>query len=140
MDYEPSGPFITSVLELKLDVNTTFEWQKHSQATVGIPHYQQLLEFLNLRAHASETSVADPGRRTRNEPFAARKTFTSSKPIASFAASADDVAIENCILCKTEKHPLYVRGKFKSLSHDEMVSTLKSRGFCLNCMRPGHFV
>ena len=25
MDYEPSSPFITSVLELKLDVNTMFE-------------------------------------------------------------------------------------------------------------------
>ena len=30
LDYKPSGPFITSVLELKLDVNTMFEWQKHS--------------------------------------------------------------------------------------------------------------
>jgi hypothetical protein len=28
MDYEPSGPFITSALELKLDVNTMFEWQR----------------------------------------------------------------------------------------------------------------
>ena len=29
-DYEPSGPFITSVLELKLDANTMFEWQRFS--------------------------------------------------------------------------------------------------------------
>ena len=26
MDFEPSGPFITSMLELKLDVNAVFEW------------------------------------------------------------------------------------------------------------------
>ena len=26
MEYEPSGYFIMSVLELKLDVNTMFEW------------------------------------------------------------------------------------------------------------------
>ena len=31
MDFEPSGPFITSMLELKLDANTMFEWQKFSQ-------------------------------------------------------------------------------------------------------------
>ena len=31
MDYDPSGPFITSILELKLDTNTVFEWQKYSQ-------------------------------------------------------------------------------------------------------------
>ena len=28
--YEPSGPFIISALELKLDETTMFEWQKHS--------------------------------------------------------------------------------------------------------------
>ena len=48
MDYEPSGPFITSTLELKLDPNTMFEWQKHSQRSAAVPHYQDLLEFINL--------------------------------------------------------------------------------------------
>ena len=43
MDYEPSGPFITSVLELKLDTNTMFEWQKHSQSATSVPHYGELL-------------------------------------------------------------------------------------------------
>ena len=38
MDYEPSGPFITSALELKLDVNTMFEWQKHSQDSTDVPY------------------------------------------------------------------------------------------------------
>ena len=39
MDYEPSGPFITSTLELKLNPNTMFEWQKHSQSSTVVPHY-----------------------------------------------------------------------------------------------------
>ena len=43
MDYEPSGPFITSILELKLDVDTIFEWQKHSQML-----YHTIKSFLNL--------------------------------------------------------------------------------------------
>ena len=30
MDCEPSGPFLTSVIELKLDTTPMFEWQKHS--------------------------------------------------------------------------------------------------------------
>ena len=50
MGYEPSGPFITSALELKLDEATMFEWEKHSQKSEGVPHCQFLLEFLNLRA------------------------------------------------------------------------------------------
>ena len=57
MECEPSGPFITSVIELKLDTTTMFEWQKHSQAATSVPHYQELLNFINLRAQASETST-----------------------------------------------------------------------------------
>ena len=49
MDYKPSSPFITSsTLELKLDPSTMFEWQKHSQSSTVVPHYQDLLEFINL--------------------------------------------------------------------------------------------
>ena len=66
MDYEPSGPFITSVLELKLDTNTMFEWQRHSQSTVAVPHCQDLLDFINLRAQASEASTTNK-KSVRNE-------------------------------------------------------------------------
>ena len=53
--YDLSGPFVTSLLELKLDHSTIVEWQRHSQEPKGVPHYQELLEFLDLRAQASET-------------------------------------------------------------------------------------
>ena len=53
--YKPSH---LTVIELKLDVDTMFEWQKHSQANIDVPHYQDLLEFLDLRAQASETTVS----------------------------------------------------------------------------------
>ena len=52
LGHEPSGPFITSTLELKLDTNTMFEWQQHSQSSTDVPHYQEFLEFVNLRAQA----------------------------------------------------------------------------------------
>ena len=38
MECEPSGPFVTVVLELKLDPGTIFEWQKHTQDTNMVPH------------------------------------------------------------------------------------------------------
>ena len=62
MGHEPPGPFLTSLLELKLDVDTTFEWRRHSQSSTGIPHYHELLDFVNLRAQASETANPNPGR------------------------------------------------------------------------------
>ena len=52
MGYDPSAPFITSAIELKLDETTLFEWQSCS-----VPHYQDLLDFINLRAQATESHV-----------------------------------------------------------------------------------
>ena len=43
MDYEPSGPFVTSILELKLDADTMIEWQRYSQNELDVPHYQEFL-------------------------------------------------------------------------------------------------
>ena len=41
MGYDPPGPFITSLLELKLDMNTMFEWQRHSQESTDVPHFSK---------------------------------------------------------------------------------------------------
>ncbi len=60
MKYDP-GP---SVLELKLDATTTFEWQKHSQTQRKVPHYQDLLDFINLRAQASESRSQQQVKKT----------------------------------------------------------------------------
>ena len=89
MEYEPSGPFITSALELKLDTNTMFEWQKHSQDSTEVPHFQKLLEFINLRAQASEVSMPEPVRKGKAECPPPRKPFThgAGKHIASFAST-----------------------------------------------------
>ena len=43
MNYEPSGPFIMAVIELKLDQTTMFAWQMHSQESPDVPHYKDLL-------------------------------------------------------------------------------------------------
>ena len=135
MDYEPPGPFITSVLELKLDQNTQFEWQKHSNESSTVPHYSELLEFINLRAQASE-SLAVPAK--GSAPFSSKKSPTS-RSVVSHAASASD-STPPCCLCTDQKHPLYACPKFKLMSHEQRTETLKTNNLCLNCLRPGHFV
>ena len=54
MEQEPSPSFITSIIELKLDPTTMFEWQRHTQSQTEVPHYREMLEFLDRRAQASE--------------------------------------------------------------------------------------
>ena len=144
MELEPSGEFVTSLLELKLDTSTMFEWQKYSQDTVTVPHYSKLLEFLNLRAQASETTLSDQGRKTpRDDLNQWSRNGPVSKRITSYSGNAvpkDKTFNNNCVLCKTNKHPLYGCTKFQDLSQSSKMSVLKSNGLCINCLRPGHFV
>ena len=133
MGYEPSGAFLTSILEIKLDPGTMFEWQKHSSTSTTVPHYNDLLEFLNLRAQASEHTIDDSHRRTPNEM---RKVH---KPIASHNANVTPASNASCPLCKSENHLLFACSKFKGLSHERKMATVKSNGLCLNCLRSGHF-
>ena len=67
MDCEPLGPFLTSVIELKLDTTTMFKWQKHSQDASSMPHYLDLLEFINLHPQASETSTPEGKKLSKGE-------------------------------------------------------------------------
>ena len=135
MEYDPPGHFITSLLELKLDPGTMFEWQKHSQESSTVPHFNTLLEFINLRAQASESTAPEPSKKRQFEVAASKRSFVP-RPVTSLTAAIDD----SCIVCKAGKHPLYSCHKFKSLPHDRMMLILKSNGLCLNCLKPGHFV
>ena len=135
MGHEPSGPFLTSIIELKLDTDTLFEWQKHSQDTTDMPHYQKLLEFLNLRAQASESSVQSK-KLSKNpiETSFGRRATPTNKPITSFVANSTSADTSHRAHCKSDDHQRYGCTKFKALSHDQKLSTLKTNGCCLNCL------
>lgn len=98
-----------------------------AKAQSGVHHFNELLSFLNLRAQASESLASN------------RRQNTPNKPITSFTAGASDSS-PNCVICKTDRHPLYACSRFKLLPHDQKVSVVKSNGVCMNFLRPGHFV
>ena len=125
----PTGSFITALLELKLDKDTMFEWHKASQDN-ETPHYNDLLDFLNLRAQASETSSSELKKRHSSRQ-------ANPKSATSFAAIAQETPA-NCSLCKTQKHLLYACPLFKAHPHDKMLATVRSTNACLNCLKLGH--
>ena len=122
--------FLTSMIELKLDVDTLFEWQKHSQTATGVPHFHDLLQFIDLRAQASEASYATSKKQMqqpRRQP----------NRVGSFAANSE--FSNDCVICKTTKHPLYACNEFKAMSHDGRMRVLKVNRLCVNCLGTGHF-
>ena len=43
LGYEPSGEFIASLLEFKLDRLMMYEWQRFTREQKKVPHYSKLL-------------------------------------------------------------------------------------------------
>ena len=125
MGHEPSPSFITSVIELKLDTDTMFEWQRHSHTESDVPHYNQLLEYIDQRAQASESLGHNIFKKNDKK---------LPKPIPSFPTHTTPA----CIACKSDKHPLYICQSFKGLPHEQKVFLLKSNHFCMNCLTAGH--
>ena len=143
MDYEPSVQFITSILELKLDTMTMFEWQKHSLLSTEVPHYPHLLEFNDLLAQASETSATEQAKRSSRVGLSIPKksTIPNLLQLTSSQAHIYSQTGNNCVVCNDgSKHPLYVCGRFKALSHENKLTLLKNSKLCLNCLKPGRFV
>ena len=135
MDYEPSGPFITSLLELKLNSTTIFELQRASQGRTEVPPYSQLLDIFDLCAQASEAKVSEPYKHSVKLEY--RKMTPPVKPVhltfhpllgTRVLLATQASILSNPAMCS------------KSMSHNQMVSLLKTHNFCLNCFKSGHFV
>ena len=130
---EPLSQFITSIIQLKLDVDTLFEWQKHTQDTTDVPHFSKILEFIDLRARASETTTPSHKRshKVENPP---------KKDVASFVANSESPGGGSCCVCKNERHPLYHCSKFKDMPHDQKLTVVRSNNLCMNCLKNGHYL
>lgn len=116
------GTFIMSMIELKLDTNKLFEWQKHSQDDSEVPPYEQLLTFIDMRAQASETSCSSHKKSFVLPPKRSHTRLTS------YVTNAKS---ENkCVVCKTERHPLYLCAKFKAMSHEDKTQVCKMNRLC----------
>ena len=54
-----------------------FEWQRHTQEISEVPHYTGILEFIDLRARASETVFCE-GLKRQSQTY---KSSTQTKPL-----------------------------------------------------------
>ena len=49
--------FMSSLIDMKLDQATKFTWQQHTHEWRDVPYINELLEFIDWWAQASELSV-----------------------------------------------------------------------------------
>ena len=97
---EITESFITTMLELKLDQATKFEWQRHSRDSNDVPHYSALLEFLDLRAQAAEKAIHESNLKCH--------TLTAEKKCYPQTHSCKVNVDDRCVVCKLGRHHLHV--------------------------------
>ena len=96
-----------------------------------MPHYAEILEFIDLRARASETVLHEFPKR-HLQPVHSKP---STQVRTAYVASVDTA----CISCGVGKHPLYVCRKFKSMSVEKRMNLVIKHQLCFNCLHSGHF-
>ena len=138
--YEPSGPFITSLTETKLDQATSFEWQQHSQDKPDVPDFDEFLKFLDLRVQETESftckstkcaiksqefhvmNVAN-AHWTKMAKASCRKPAKSTKHDVSFLAG------------KVRKYRLYSYSRFKAMPCGQRAAMAINNELCINCFK-----
>ena len=136
LNYKPSGPFVTSVLELKLDSTTNFEWRKFSHDLAEVPHYSKLLEFLNLRAQAAETSASDAGKRYKSDANPVRKSKPQNAKISGVAGLTGSAAVQSIV--KRAAHAVHSTNKWlESLLSSHLASHVTSLSIQFPSTRSG---
>ena len=114
---------------------------RHTQSKIETPHYQEILDFFDFRAQASEASGAPSKKQSRpnHVHFKRQQNHGNPKFVSTYTTNVKPYDAL-CPLCLSERHPLYACTKFKLMPHDVNVKTVNSNNRCLNCLAKGHVV
>ena len=128
------GQFITALGESKLDPTTMIEWQKFTQGQTDVPDYEKFLDFLDLRAKATELTV----QQKRPPQFGDNKgnKFKNLSQVASQVTNTRG----KCFACNKLKHGTAYCQVFKQKSVPEKRNFVLAQGMCFNCLKGGHTV
>ena len=132
LGHKIDSAFLTSVLQLKLDKQTSAQWKWESRSHVlDPPKVDDLLLFLKDRATTLDLQSSE-----KKKPHD-KKTHQSQKPVSTLVAHPNP-PYARCVLCTGERRPMYLCDAFKGMSQDEKRSTLRTHNMCFNCLRTGH--
>ncbi|XP_078357312.1 uncharacterized protein LOC144642205 [Oculina patagonica] len=134
MDQLDFERFMTALGECKLDDLTMVEWQKSIQAEKQVPGYDKLLEFLDLRAIATELAPHETG--PKKPPIPPGKSPKPPPPKPFFVYTANTKV--KCTACNGSKHNLAYCQSFKAKSLSEKRNFVMEQGLCFNCLKAKH--
>ena len=132
--------FLSSMVYAILPAKLQLLWDQATKKEKGVPPIAILLTFMKDHAETLPASTTSPVEKTvpprKKEYHAARgrnNVHVNSSTPPTFAPYKWD-----CLLCKTEKHPLYVCSKWASYSLEQKTAHISANKLCSNCLAGGH--
>ena len=138
--------FLTSVIYLILPTKLQTLWEQHTKKQKGVAPIEELLDYLGDHAETlPSTPHSQPSVRT-DTPEKKYKRQDKRQDSSSSPRQRANVHVVtpapaykwDCILCKTEKHPLFVCPKWQSYTVAQRLSNVQSKNLCNNCLAVGH--
>ena len=120
--------YLSASMEMKLDKESKFAWHQCTHGKRDVPSMDELLQFVDWPAQASEFSTSrDIDRRP---PPSERKIKTK----AFYQITGERKRVG----CNEYSHPLYACSSFQALTPEERLAKARAPSLCLNYFRQGH--
>ena len=134
--------FLTSLVYHTLPVKLQTLWEQHVKKVKGVSPIDDLILFISEHAEtlpATTASTPSPAHPTEKKPPKRPEKTQDNRHRPSVNAVTQPTNYKwDCILCKPEKHPLYMCSKWLGFSLQQRLSQIQSRKLCSNCLSVGH--
>ena len=140
--------FLTSLIYSRLPYKVRLDWDDHHSAEKVVAPYTKLLDFVSNRAYSladnqSAPNKPEPAEKTSSrasdkKPNSHHKSSNSRSQANAVTAPSSSSYKWDCLLCKTEKHPLHICPKWATLTVPQRLGHVKNKNLCTNCLAGGH--
>ena len=134
--------FLTSLVYHTLPVKLQTLWEQNVKKVKGVSPIDDLILFISEHAEtlpATTASTPSPANTTEKKPpKRPEKRQDNRQRPAVHAVTQPTNYRWDCILCKSEKHPLYMCSKWLGFSLQQRLAQIQSRKLCSNCLSVGH--
>ena len=148
--------FLSSMAYSKLPNKLQILWDQATKAQKGVLPVTDLLVFIKDHAETLQATTTQPAEKSapakKKEPIARGRnsvhTTSTPAPAAQSAKPSTSTTTPatrhfkpykwDCVLCKTEKHPMHLCPKWVELALAPKLALIQQYAMCSNCLHRGH--
>ena len=133
--------FLTSLYYNILPIRLQTLWDQHNKKSKKVAPVQDLLDFVSEHAEtlpATASTAKTPSDIHEKKPKPKQGKGSRANIHVVTPVSPSNSYKWECVLCKPEKHPLFVCPKWQNYSIPQRLAHIQDKKLCQNCLAVGH--